>query len=296
MGSTLMLKIYIDGTFYPESDAKISVFDHGLLYGDGVFEGIRVYHGRVFLLDEHLERLYDSAKAILLNVPISFEEMKSVVTETCRLNEIRDGYIRLVVTRGRGDLGLNPNKCPRATVFCIATGITIYPEAVYHQGLRLGTAATRRINSAALSPAIKSLNYLNQVLARIEGNQLGADEMVVLNDEGYVAECTADNLFVIKKNQIFTPPITAGALAGITRKTIFDLARDAGKSIQETNLTRYDLWVADEIFLTGTAVEVVPVREVDGRIIGTGKPGPVALDFMQRFRLLTQQTGTPVGL
>lgn len=291
-----MLKIYIDGTFYDEPQAKISVFDHGLLYGDGVFEGIRAYNGRVFLLPEHLERLYDSAKALLLNIPLTMDEMHQVVTETCRLNQIRDGYIRLVVTRGKGDLGLNPNKCPRATVFCIATGITIYPQAVYQEGLRLGTAATRRINSAALSPAIKSLNYLNQVLARIEGNQLGADEMVVLNDEGYVAECTADNLFVVKKNRIFTPPITAGALSGITRKTIFDLAKSRGTDIFETNLTRYDLWVADEIFLTGTAVEVVPVREVDGRVIGTGKPGPTSQDFMVRFHQVTQTTGAPIGL
>jgi branched-chain amino acid aminotransferase len=290
-----MRQIYIDGQFYDEANAKISVFDHGLLYGDGVFEGIRVYNGRVFLLKEHLERLYDSAKALMLTVPVPMDEMQKIVTQTCVKNNIRDGYIRLVVTRGIGDLGLNPTKCPKATIFCIATGITIYPEEVYQTGLRLGTAATRRINAAALSPAIKSLNYLNQVLARIEGNQLGADEMVVLNDEGFVAECTADNLFVIKKGRIFTPPIYAGALAGITRKVIFDLCKTRGTEVEETNLTRYDLWVADEIFLTGTAVEVVPVREVDGRIIGTGKLGPFANDIMQRFRLLAQTTGVPIG-
>jgi branched-chain amino acid aminotransferase len=289
------MKIYIDGQFYDEADAKISVFDHGLLYGDGVFEGIRAYNGRVFLLREHLERLYDSAKAILLTIPADIEEVQKIVLETCRLNEIRDGYIRLVVTRGKGDLGLNPNKCPVPTIFCIATGITIYPERVYEEGLKVVTAATQRIGPASLSPAVKSLNYLNQILARIEGNIAGADECIVLNHEGYVAECTADNLFIVKKGQIYTPPVYAGALGGITRRAVFELVKTRGTGITETNLTRYDLWVADEIFLTGTAAELVPVREVDARIIGNGKPGPVTRDLMLRFHDMTRTTGIPIG-
>ncbi|MDX6765850.1 MAG: branched-chain-amino-acid transaminase [Candidatus Methylacidiphilales bacterium] len=288
------MKIYIDGQFYAKEDAKISVFDHGLLYGDGVFEGIRAYHGRVFRLDEHIDRLFDSAKAILLTIPMDRAAMARVVVDTCRESNIQDGYIRLVVTRGVGDLGLNPNKCPKATVFCIATGISIYPPEVYQKGLKIITASTRRIGPASLSPAIKSLNYLNQVLARIEGNLAGADELIVLNDTGHVAECTADNIFVIKKGRILTPPISAGALGGITRRAVMDLAEKAGTPILEAELTRYDLWVADEIFLTGTAAEVVPVREVDGRTIGDGKPGPVTQRFTAAFHDLTRSTGTPI--
>ena len=288
------MKIYIDGQFYAKEDAKISVFDHGLLYGDGVFEGIRAYHGRVFRLTDHIDRLYDSAKAILLTIPLERAEMERVVVESCRVNGIKDGYIRLVVTRGVGDLGLNPNKCPKATVFCIATGISIYPPEVYQKGLKIITASTQRIGPASLSPAIKSLNYLNQVLARIEGNLAGADELIVLNHEGYVAECTADNIFIIKKDSIMTPPVSAGALGGITRRAVMELGEKLGKPIQETNMTRYDLWVADEMFLTGTAAEVVPVREVDGRIIGDGKPGEVTRQFTEAFHDLTRSTGTPI--
>ena len=258
------------------------------------FEGIRVYSGRVFRLEEHIERLYDSSKAILLQMPCAADEMKKIVVECCRLNEIRDGYIRLVVTRGVGDLGLNPNKCAKPTVFCIATGIAIYPPELYQKGLKVVTAATQRIGPASLSPAIKSLNYLNQIMARIEGNLAGADELIVLNSEGYVAECTADNIFVIKKGRIFTPPVSAGALGGITRRAVMDLAEEMGTPIVETNLTRYDLWVADEIFLTGTAAEVVPVREVDGRVIGEGKPGAVTLAFTKAYHQLTNSTGTPI--
>lgn len=288
------MKIYLDGQYCAKEDAKISVFDHGLLYGDGIFEGIRAYNGRVFRLDEHVDRLYDSAKAILLTVPLTQQEIKDVVVETCRLNGIKNGYIRLVVTRGVGDLGLNPNKCPKATVFCIATGISIYPEKAYQEGLKVVTAATQRISPASLSPAIKSLNYLNQIMARIEGNLAGADELIVLNNEGFVAECTADNVFVVKKGRIFTPPVSAGALGGITRRAVIDLALDMGLMIEEVNLTRYDLWVADEIFLTGTAAEVVPVREMDGRSIGTGKPGPVTEQFTKAYHQLTNSSGTPI--
>lgn len=288
------MKIYLDGAFYSREDAKISVFDHGLLYGDGVFEGIRAYGGRVFRLGEHIERLFDSAKAILLTIPHTPREMEEIVLETCRQSGVRDGYIRLVVTRGVGDLGLNPTKCPKATVFCIATGISIYPERVYQEGLKVVTAATQRIGPASLSPAIKSLNYLNQVLARIEGNLAGADELIVLNHEGHVAECTADNIFVIKKERILTPPVSAGALGGITRRAVMDLAEEMGTPVQEANLTRYDLWVADEVFLTGTAAEVVPVREIDGRVIGAGSIGPRTREFLRRFHDLTRSTGTPI--
>jgi branched-chain amino acid aminotransferase len=288
------MKIYIDGKFYGKDDAKISVFDHGLLYGDGVFEGIRAYHGRVFRLQEHVERLFDSAKAIALAVPNTPEEMEQIVLQTCRESGIRDGYVRLVVTRGVGDLGLNPIKCGKATVFCIATGISIYPEHVYREGLKVVTAATQRVGPAALSPAIKSLNYLNQVLARIEGNLAGADELLVLNSQGYVAECTADNVFVVKKGKVRTPPVSAGALDGITRRAVMELGEKLGCPVEEANLTRYDIWVADEMFLTGTAAEVVPVREVDGRKIGGGTVGPVTRRFVEAFHELTRTTGADI--
>ncbi|MDR0532792.1 MAG: branched-chain-amino-acid transaminase [Verrucomicrobiales bacterium] len=288
------MKIYLDGKFYSREDAKISVFDHGLLYGDGVFEGIRAYSGRVYRLKEHVDRLFDSAKAIMLNIPLTHAEVEEVVLETCRQNDLKDAYIRLVVTRGVGDLGLNPNKCPKATIFCIATGITIYPEEVYEKGLKLITAATQRIPQSSLSSAIKSLNYLNQILARLEGNLAGADELIVINHEGYVAECSADNIFVLKNGKITTPPISAGALGGITRQSVMDLAPEVGITISEANLTRYDLWVADEIFLTGTAAEVVPVRELDGRVIGSGKMGPWTRKFIEAYRKLTRSTGAPI--
>jgi branched-chain amino acid aminotransferase len=288
------MKIYLDGKFYSKEEAKISVFDHGLLYGDGVFEGIRAYNGRVFRLKEHIERFFDSAKAIMLNMPLTVSEVEEVVLETCRQNNLKDAYIRLVVTRGVGDLGLNPNKCEKPSIFCIATGITIYPEEVYEKGLKLVTAATQRIGQASLSSAVKSLNYLNQILARIEGNQAGADELIVLNHEGFVAECSADNIFVLKHGKIITPPISAGALGGITRQTVMELAPEVGITISEANLTRYDLWVADEIFLTGTAAEVVPARELDGRIIGSGKIGPWTKKFVEAYRKLTRSSGAPI--
>jgi branched-chain amino acid aminotransferase len=288
------LKIYIDGQFYDEANAKISVFDHGLLYGDGIFEGIRVYNSRVFFLKEHLLRLYDSAKAIMLQVPLPFGEMQEVLLETCRQNQIKDGYIRLVVTRGAGNLGLSPDKCPKATIFIIAASIQLYPKEFYDNGLKVNTAATQRMSPAALSPAIKSLNYLNNIMAKIEGNQCGAQESIMLNAEGYVAECTGDNIFVLKNGQIYTPPVFAGALGGITRRVIFDLAKTLGKEIVETQLTRYDLFVADEMFLTGTGAEVVPVVNVDGRIIGDGKPGGITREIIRRFHELTQTTGTPI--
>jgi branched-chain amino acid aminotransferase len=288
------LKIYLDGRFVDEPDAKVSVFDHGLLYGDGVFEGIRFYNGRVFLLEEHLDRLEDSAKAILLTLPIDRDRMREAVLETCRQNGLRDGYIRLVVTRGKGDLGLNPNKCSKPTVFCIASTIELYPEKYYTEGLRVNTVPTQRISPAALSPAIKSLNYLNNILAKIEGNLYGAQESIMLNAQGFVAECTADNLFMVKKDKVFTPHVSDGALGGITRRLMFDLAREMGRAVIEANLTRYDLFVADELFCTGTGAEVVPISEVDGRTIGTGKVGPVTQEFLRHFRAKTQNSGTPI--
>jgi branched-chain amino acid aminotransferase len=288
------LKIYLDGEFVNEPDAKVSVFDHGLLYGDGVFEGIRFYNGRVFLLEEHLDRLFDSAKAILLTIPMERDVLRDTVLETCRQNGLRDGYIRLVITRGKGDLGLNPIKCRKPTVFIIAATIELYPEKLYTEGLRVNTVPTQRVSPAALSPAIKSLNYLNNIMAKIEGNLYGAQESILLNQQGFVAECTADNIFVIKKDKILTPWVSDGALGGITRRLMFDLAGEMKREIKEANLTRYDLFVADEIFLTGTGAEVVPISEVDGRKIGPGRVGPVTQEFIRHFRERTQNTGVPI--
>ncbi|MDQ6808637.1 MAG: branched-chain-amino-acid transaminase [Verrucomicrobiota bacterium] len=286
--------IYIDGKFLPEADAKISVFDHGLLYGDGVFEGIRFYNGRVFKLEQHLDRLWDSARSICIEIPVSRSEMTEALLETIRRNGLRDGYIRQIVTRGIGNLGLNPVGCKRPSVIIIAATIALYPKEVYETGLTVVTCATRRMNAAALNPAIKSLNYLNNVLARLEANLAGADEALMLNDAGNVAECTADNVFVIKGGQIFTPPITAGALRGITRSVVFDIAAELGIKIAEGDITRHDVFIADECFLTGTAAELIPVIKADGRVIGTGKPGSITARMIERFRALTRSTGTPI--
>ncbi|PYL39641.1 MAG: branched-chain-amino-acid transaminase [Verrucomicrobia bacterium] len=275
-------KIYIDGKFYPEKDAKVSVFDHGLLYGDGIFEGIRFYNGRVFRLEEHLARLWDSARSICLEIPMSMREMTAALLETIRQNNLREGYIRLLVTRGVGNLGLNPEQCKRPSVIIIATTVTLYPESVYQSGLTVVTCATRRTNPGALNPAVKSLNYLNNVMA------------LMLNDAGNVAECTADNVFIIKRGQIFTPPITAGALRGITRSVIFEIAAELGMKVAEADITRHDVFIADECFLTGTAAEVIPVIKADGRPIGNGKPGPISARIIARFRQLTRETGTPI--
>ena len=288
------LTIYIDGKFVPESEAKVSVFDHGLLYGDGIFEGIRFYNGRVFRLEEHLDRLWDSARSICLEIPVSREEMTEALLETIRQNGLRDGYIRQIVTRGVGNLGLNPMQCKRPSIIIIAATIALYPEEVYRNGLTIVTCATRRMNAAALNPAVKSLNYLNNVMARIEANLAGADEALMLNDAGNVAECTADNVFIIKKGQIFTPPITAGALRGITRSVVFEIAAEMGMEVSETDITRHDVFVADECFLTGTAAELIPVIKADGRVIGTGKPGPISTRMIARFRELVRESGTPI--
>jgi len=287
-------KIYIDGKFYSEANAKISVFDHGLLYGDGVFEGIRFYNGRVFRLEEHLERLWDSARSICLEVPMTMEDMTEAVLETIRQNHLRDGYIRLLVTRGIGNLGLNPTQCKSPSVIIIAATIALYHQDFYRKGLTIVTCATRRSNPAALNPAVKSLNYLNNVMARIEANLAGADEALMLNDAGNVAECTADNVFIVKHGQISTPPVTAGALRGITRSLVFEIAAELGIKVLEADITRHDVFVADECFLTGTAAEIVPVVKVDGRSIGSGKPGPITNRIIARFREVTRETGTPI--
>ncbi|HEX8280158.1 MAG TPA: branched-chain-amino-acid transaminase, partial [Chthoniobacterales bacterium] len=288
------LTIFLDGKFVPEADAKVSVFDHGLLYGDGIFEGIRFYNGRVFRLEEHTDRLWDSARSICLEIPMSKEAMNEALLETIRQNGLRDGYIRQIVTRGVGNLGLNPVQCKRPSVIIIATSIALYPEEAYRNGLTIVTCATRRMSAAALNPAVKSLNYLNNVMARIEANLAGADEALMLNDAGNVAECTADNVFVIKKGKVFTPPITAGALRGITRGVAMEAAEELGLEVVETDITRHDVFVADECFLTGTAAEVIPVIKADGRVIGTGKPGPLTGKIITRFREMVRDTGTPI--
>jgi branched-chain amino acid aminotransferase len=287
-------KIYIDGQFFAEQDAKVSVFDHGLLYGDGIFEGIRFYNGRVFRLEEHLQRLWDSARSICLEIPMSMPAMTEALLESIRQNDLRDGYIRLVVTRGVGNLGLNPAQCKKPSVIIIAATIALYPPEVYLKGLTVVTCATRRTGPSALNPAVKSLNYLNNVMARIEANLAGADEALMLNDAGNVAECTADNVFVMKHGQIFTPPISAGALRGITRSVAFELAAEMGLRITETDITRHDVFIADECFLTGTAAELIPVIKADGRTIGNGTPGPITQRMMARFREITRETGTPI--
>src|ERR1041385_4548490 len=269
------MKVFIDGKFCDERDAKVSVFDHGLLYGDGVFEGIRAYHGRVFRLKEHIDRLFYSAKAILLTIPMSHQEVMDAVVESCRRNKLRDGYIRLVVTRGVGGLGLNPNRCKRPSVVIIADKIQLYPEEYYEKGLEIITVPTVRNLHSALNPAIKSLNYLNNILAKIEANNGGCEEAVMLNAEGFVAECTADNLFIIKNGELFTPPLSAGALYGITRQTVIEIRAEGGMTGSEPNLTRYDLFCADECFLCGTGAEIMPVIKIDGRVIGAGKPGHI---------------------
>ncbi len=288
------MKVYLNGEFVEKEDAKVSVFDHGLLYGDGVFEGIRLYSGCVFKLDEHLERLEFSAKAILLELPMSREELTEAVCESCRVNELTDGYVRLVVTRGPGHLGLTPDGCGPAGVIIIADSIQLYPEELYEKGLKIITVPTRRINSAALPPAVKSLNYLNNILAKIEAKRVGFQEALMLNDKGEVAECTGDNVFAYSKGILYTPPLDAGSLRGITRGTVIEIAEELGVPLCEQALTRYDLWTAEECFLTGTAAEVIPCVEVDHRPVGLGKPGEVTKRFIASFREKVTSVGTMI--
>lgn len=290
----MSLIIYLDGKYVPEEEAKLSVFDHGVLYGDGVFEGIRAYHGRVFKLREHLVRLYESARTINLNIWLSLEEMQEVVLETLRRNNLRDGYIRLVVTRGKGDLGLDPRNCPKASIFCIAASIKLYPEEMYQNGLEIVTVATRRNIPEACNPQVKSLNYLNNIYAKIEAAQAGVAEALMLNQEGFVVEATGDNIFLVKNGKLITPPPYLGLLKGITRDTVMELAREMGIEVEEAVFTRHEVYNADEVFLTGTAAELIPVVKVDSRVIGDGKPGPVFARLLEAYRELTKINGPKI--
>jgi len=286
--------IYIDGVFHPKAEAKVSVFDHGFLYGDGVFEGIRAYHGKVFKLDAHIKRLYESAKAIGLVIPMPPEEMSNVVVESCRRNGIANGYIRLVVSRGVGDLGLNPYLCPKASVICIAATIQLYPAALYETGLDIVTVATPRNHPEALNPRIKSLNYLNNIMAKMEAIRAGVQEAIMLNLQGYVAECTGDNIFLVNGDELLTPPVHVGALPGITRQAVMDLAPGLGLRLREDMFRIQSVYTAGEVFLTGTAAELIPVVQVDGRKVGDGKPGPTTQRLLEAFRKLVQTCGEPI--
>jgi branched-chain amino acid aminotransferase len=281
--------IFMNDRLVPEEEARISVFDHGLLYGDGVFEGLRSYSGRVFRLDAHLDRLWNSARAISLEIPLAKDIVAKAVNDTLAANKLADGYVRLIVTRGAGSLGLDPNRTKNPQVIVIADTISLYPQEFYDKGLRIVTAATQRVHSAALSPRIKSLNYLNNIMAKLEGLQAGCVEALMLNHKGEVAECTGDNLFVVRLGRLLTPPPDAGILEGITRGAVMELAHAAGIDCREATLTRYDIYTSDECFLTGTAAEVIPVVEIDGRKVGSGTPGPVTSRLTAEFHRLVRQ-------
>lgn len=287
-------KIFLDGEFVAKEDAKISVYDHGLLYGDGIFEGIRVYNGNIFRLKQHLVRLYESAKSILLTIPYTIEEMTEIVVESVRVNELKSAYIRLVVTRGVGNLGIDPSNCKKASVIVIVEPLALFKEELYEMGIKIVSASSRRNRSDVLSPKTKSLNYLNNVLVKIEANLAGVPEALMMNSEGYVAEGSADNIFIVRGKELITPPGYVGALEGITRNAILEIAHEQGYEAKEEVFTRHDVYVADEVFLTGTAAEVIAVIEVDGRVIGTGKPGKVTNDLLKTFRKIVEQDGTKV--
>jgi branched-chain amino acid aminotransferase len=284
-----MVKVWINGKLFDKAEAKVSVYDHGLLYGDGVFEGLRIYAGKVFRLDEHIRRLYDSARHIALEIPMTPAALSAAVVETVRANSKVEGYIRLVITRGAGSLGLDPRKTSDPQVIIIVDDIALYPAEVYEQGLEIVTAATIRNHSNALNPRIKSLNYLNNIMAKIEAIRAGCLEAIMLNANGEVAECTGDNLFLVKRGQLLTPPLHAGILEGVTRNAVLELARAAGILAAETTLTRHDVYAADECFLTGTAAEVIAVVKVDGRVLGNGKPGPLTRQLRERFFQMARQ-------
>jgi len=286
------MKIYINGKFYEKNAAKISVFDHGLLYGDGVFEGIRSYNRLVFKLREHIDRLYESAHSIMLSIPLTKEQMVKAVVQTLKANNLDNAYIRLIVTRGEGDLGLDPRKCAgHATIIIIADKIVLYPEKLYKNGLSIVTVPTVRNLPEALNPQIKSLNYLNNILAKIEAVNAGCDEAIMLDSLGYVAECTGDNIFIVKNNHLYTPPQCMGTLRGITRDSILEIARKNNISVHEHVVTRHEVYISDECFLTGTAAEIIPVVKVDGRAIGSAKPGKMTLNLMKKFKELTKKEG-----
>jgi len=287
------MQIYIDGKFYPKEEAKVSVFDHGFLYGDGVFEGIRAYSGRIFRLEEHLDRLYDSAKTIDLAVPISKEEMTAAIIETCKKNNLTNAYIRPIVSRGVGDLGLDPRKCPKASVVIMAVEWGAMYGDLYEKGLKAVTVSVRRNPAEALPPNVKSLNYLNNILAKIEANCKGGDEAIFFDTNGYISEGSGDNIFVIKNGVIITPP-TLNNLRGITRMVALEIATSLGITVHERNMGYYDLYCADEVFVTGTAAEVAPITWIDGRTIGNGKPGPITRQCMEQFKIVVQKEGTPI--
>ena len=288
------LLICLNGKLVPEEKAVVSVFDHGLLYGDGVFEGIRAYNGRVFRLEEHIRRLYRSAKTILLQIGITPEEMTRKILETLKANKLRDAYIRVVVTRGKGDLGLDPRKCPRSTYFIITHKIQLYPEELCRKGMDIITVPTRRNGVEMMTPAVKSLNYLNNIMAKIEGNNAGVSEALMLNEEGLALECTGDNIFLVRGKELVTPSLYLGILEGITRDVVMGLASKVGLISRELPFTRHDLFNADEVFLTGTAAEIVPITKIDGRSIANGKPGPYTGKLISLFRRLTKSEGTPI--
>lgn len=285
------LKVYLDGKLLEESEARISVFDHGLLYGDGVFEGIRSYNGLVFKLREHLDRLFESAQTIMLEIPMSKKELEAAIIATLRANKLKDAYIRLIVTRGAGDLGLDPRKCKRQSVIIITDKIALYPKRFYEKGLEIITVPTRRNLSEAINPQVKSLNYLNNIMAKIEAVNSGFEEALMLSSEGYVLECTGDNIFVYNNERLYTPPFCLGVLKGITRAAVIEIANRLGVSVAEHVMTRHELYNAQEAFLTGTAAEIVPVVKIDGRLIGAGKPGKITLKLLSQFKKLTKVDG-----
>lgn len=291
-----MQKIYLDGKFVDEPEAKVSVFDHAVLYGDGIFEGIRAYNGRVFRLDDHINRFFDAANAISLELPLSKEEIAQVVVDSCKINDVHDGYIRLVATRGKGDLGLSPTKCPKPSIFCIAGSISLYPQEMYDNGLPVITAVQRRNNSTVVDPQIKSLNYLNNILAKMEANRAGAQEALMLTRDGIVAECTGDNIFIIKNGVIYTPPIHIGTLDGITRRVVMEQAKELGFELYEKEFTLFNVYNADEFFLTGTAAEVIACTSLDGKKIGTGVCGPITRKLLEAFQkyAATPESGTEI--
>jgi len=277
------MKIYIDGEYYDKRNARISVFDHGLLYGDGVFEGIRIYHGKIFKLEEHIKRLFRSAHAILLRIPMTQAAMRNAVEDAVKINKKRYGYVRLVVTRGKGALGIDPSSCRKATVIIIVDNLQLYPREYYEKGIGIITSSSRRMSSDCLDPRIKSLNYLNNIMAKLEARQAGCLEAVMMNREGFISECTADNIFIVKSRRLFTPAPCYGALEGITRNVVIDIAASLEIQREEAALTRYDLYTADECFMTGTGAEIVPVTEIDGRVIGKGSPGEMTKRLIKAF-------------
>lgn len=288
------MKVYINGKYYDENDAKVSVFDHGFMYGDGIFEGIRLYNKNVFRLPMHMDRLFRSAKAIMLDLPWTKQEIADAVCDACRTNNLTDGYIRLIISRGKGKLGLSPFTCSDPQLIIIADQIQLYPNETYEKGLKAITVPTRRNSHAALPPMVKSLNYLNNILAKIEAYKLGYQECLLLNNEGYVAECSGDNVFIVFEDKLITPPVSCGSLGGMTRRAVLDVAKRLGIEAVEKPLARFDVWTADECFLTGTAAKLIPLVELDGRSIGDGKPGPITKKLLQGFNEIAPVEGTKI--